>query len=199
MLFSRRMEQNWIYISPLPCCCWRRVNTMEIWHLQGMGSSKDFLRFRTSIPSVSAVRSPLVSFFPVGTNIYATYWNPVTFQFVWYFLLTWRVTSDQYQQPDTNMALQIHRTAVLICNHSEVVGKEWFAIRPSLDRSVTPRCLICQLSVSVHLPLDTRRLAVWQCYHSACCGHNRNRWQLTENRLKWLSIKSKQVDYIYLL
>jgi hypothetical protein len=38
------------------------VNTMDIWHLQGSDSSKDFLRFRTSIPSVSAVISPFVYF-----------------------------------------------------------------------------------------------------------------------------------------
>jgi len=80
----------------------------------------------------------------------------------------------------------------LICNHNEVVGKEWFAIRPSLDRSVT---LKCQLSVSVHLPLDTHQLTVRKCYQSAFCGHKGNRWQLRDRRLKGLSSKSKQIDY----
>jgi hypothetical protein len=90
------------------------------------------------------------------------------------------------------MALQIQHTSVLICNHNGVVGKEWFATRPSLDRSVT---LKCQLSVSVHLPLNTHRLTVRKCYHSASCGHNENRWQLRDSRLKGLSRKSKQIDY----
>jgi hypothetical protein len=90
------------------------------------------------------------------------------------------------------MALQTQDTSVLICNHNEVVGKEWFAIRPSLDRSVT---LKCQLSVSVHLPLNTHRLTVRKCHHSASCGHTGNRWQLRDSRLKGLSSKLKQIDY----
>jgi hypothetical protein len=134
MLFSRKIKQNWIsarYFSDVKGGLIRFTsdicNELILWKIF----------WDLELAFCPCLLLDLATFLlTVGTNIYVTCWNPVTFQFV-YFIAPWWVTSAQFQQPDTDIALQIQDTFDLICNHYIVVNKKWFAFGSSLDQSVT--------------------------------------------------------------